>query len=132
MLRHSSHRVNVRGETGRFGLLDYFDISDPRRPRRIGKTLEADGPLQNGVVSDDGSRVAVEIMASDGSTAGWKVVVFQRVRKTLSAPRVVVPMTTANGLQFEGRFLFVGMQRPPVPFTLFMVTESVSLFDVGR
>ena len=44
VLRLMPHSANVRGETGNFGLLDYFDVSNPKRPHRIGPTLEADGP----------------------------------------------------------------------------------------
>ena len=135
VLRLMPHRVNVRGETGYFGLFDYFDVSNPKRPRQIGMTLEADGPLHNGVVSDDGSRVAVEILVPHGSTGVWsgkKVVAFRRTGRSISAPRVIVPATTAVGLQFEGRCLFVGMQRPPLPvFVQFSTTETITLYDLG-
>src|SRR5437867_1183173 len=39
--------VNVRGETGSFWLLEYFDVSEAREPRRIGPALEIDGTLHN-------------------------------------------------------------------------------------
>ena len=129
VLRLMPHAVNVRGETGHFGLLDYFDVSNPKRPRRIGGTLEADGPLHNGTVSDDGSRLAVQILTPNSQR---KVVAFERSGRSLSAPRVVVPATTADGLQFERRFLFVGMQRQPMPvFVETSTTEMVSLYDLG-
>jgi hypothetical protein len=134
VLRLMPHAVNVRGETGSFGLLDYFDVSDPKRPRRVGATLEADGPLDNGVVSDDGSRLAVSIIYPDAPPRSTtRVVVFDRVGRTLSSPRIVVPATTAMGLQFEGRFLFVGMQRPPLPvFVETSTTQAIDLYDLGE
>jgi hypothetical protein len=126
------HGVNVRGETGTFGLLDYFDVSNRKRPRRLGPTLEADGALDNGVVSDDGSRVAVTIIPYFPSNH-TKVVVLERVGRALSKARVVAPATAASGLQFEGRFLFVGMQRPPLPtFYVFSTTDTVALYDLGK
>jgi hypothetical protein len=132
VLRSMHHGVNVWGETGSFGLLDLFDVSRPRRPRRIGPTLEADGPLDNGVVSADGSRIAVQISLPAG--VGWlgsRVVVFERTGSRLSGPRVVVPRTTEHGLHFEGEFLFVGMQRPPMHmFVEMATTETLSLFDL--
>jgi hypothetical protein len=134
VLRLMPHGVNIRGETGHFGLLDYFDVSNPKRPRRVGATLEADGPLDNGAVSDDGSRVAVAIIYPDAPPRNTtKVVVFDRVGRTLSSPRIVVPATSVSGLQFEGRFLFVGMQRPPLPvFVQTSTTRTIDLYDLGK
>jgi len=132
VLRAMPHGVNARGETGAFGLLDYFDVSNPKRPRRVGATLEADGALDNGVVSDDGSRVAVTIIPYFPSNH-TKVVAFERVGRRLSAPRVVAPATAARGLQFEGRFLFVGIQCPPLPVDVeTSTTDTVALYDLGR
>lgn len=129
-----SRAVNVWGETGSFGLLDYFDVSNPKRPRRIGPTLEADGPLHNGAVSLDGSRIAVQILLP--AAVGWlgtRVVAFERTRSGLSAAQVVVPRTTAEGLQFVGRFLFVGMERSRASDRVaFSSTETISLFDLGE
>lgn len=125
--------INIRGETGSFGLLGFFDVSDPKRPRRIGTTLEADGPFHNGVVADDGSRVAVEILlpAREGWWLGSKVVAFERRGKSLSAPRIVVARAMATGLQFEGPFLFVGMQRPPLPVCVeISTTVTLDLYDL--
>ena len=135
VLQLMPHGVNVQGETGYFGLLDYFDVSNPKRPRRLGKTLEADGPLENGTVSDDGSRVAVQIAVSDSAPgwSRWKVVVLERRGRKLSAPRVVVPATATWGILFEGRFLFVGMQRPPLPvFVETSTTDTLSVYDLGH
>jgi len=133
VLRLMPHAVNVWGETGSFGLFDFFDVSQPRRPRRIGPTLEADGPLDNGVVSADGSRIAVQILLP--ARAGWRgsrVVAFERKGSRLSAPRVVVPRTTTRGLHLKGEFLFVGMQRPPMHVFVMATTETISVFDLGR
>ncbi len=132
VLRAMPHSVNIRGETGTFGLLDYFDVSQPKRPRRLGPPLEAEGSLDNGVVSDDGSTVAVTILPSFPSNH-TKVVVLERVGKGLSAARVVSPATTASGLQFEGRFLFVGMQRSPLPLSYaFATTDTIALYDLRK
>ena len=105
VLRLMQHSVNVLGETGNFGLLDYFDVTPPQRPRRMGPTLEADGPLHNGAVSPDGSRLAVQVLLP--AAIGWlgtRVVAFERTSTGLSAARVVVPRTTAEGLQFVGHW----------------------------
>lgn len=133
VLRLMPHAVNVHGESGQFGLLDYFDVSNPKRPRRVGPTLEADGPLDNGTVSDDGSRVAVAIIYPDTLPRNHtRVVTFKRAGRGLTAPRIVVPATTVRGLQLAGRFLFVGMQRPPLPvFVQTSTTDTLSVYDLG-
>ena len=133
-LRYMPHSISVQGETGHFGLLDYFDVSNRKRPHRIGPTLEADGPLMNGAVSDDGDRVAVAIIYPDSLPRNHtKVVVFERLKKSLSPPRVIVPACTAQGLQFEGRFLFVGMQQPPLSIPLeTATTQAIDLYDLGK
>lgn len=132
VLRSGAHAVNIRGETGRFGLLDFFDVSNPKRPRRIGNTLEADGPLHNGAVADDGSRIAVEILLpSKVGGLDSKVVALERRGRALSAPRVVTARSRDSGLLFEGSFLFVGMQRPPLPtFLAWSTTATVNLYDL--
>jgi hypothetical protein len=124
---------NTRGEPGHFGLLDYFDVSNPKRPRRIGPTLEADGSIMNGAVSNDGSRVAVAILFPDTLPRNrTKIVVLDRAGRTLSAPHLVAAGTTSDlSLQFEGRFLFVGTQRTPGPIPVTMsTTATVSLYEL--
>ncbi len=134
VLRLMHHAVNVWGETGHFGLLDYFDVSKPAKPRRICPTLEADGPLHNGAVSSDGSRVAVQILRP--AEVGWRgtrVVILERTKRGLTGPRVLTPWTTAEGLEFAGRYLMLGMQSPPMPVPVeTSTTDTLSVFDLGK
>jgi len=131
VLRSSGHAVNTEGVVGSFGLLDYFDITDPLRPQRKGPTLEADGPIMNGAVSDDGSFVAVAILSPD--RLHKRIVALQHMGAALSHPRMVDPATVSEALQFEGRFLFLGIQRSPAPvFVELSTTESVSVYELGE
>ena len=133
------HALNVHAETGDFGLVgefglaNTFDISEAMRPRRIEKTLKADGPLVNGAVSEDGSRLAVEILLPEARNPGrieLKVVVLERGRGGLSLPKIVLPRTRMTGLWLVDRFLFVGMQHAS-PSWSYPVTDAIDLFDIG-
>jgi hypothetical protein len=128
-LRLRGRGVDAQGETGSFGLLEYFDISEAHRPRRIGPPLVADGPLHNAAVSPDGSRIALQILEGDGRFKRTLLLIRQGNRLTTSR-RLLTPRRS-EGLQFMGDFLFVGMEDPPqsVP-TETATTDTIALFDL--
>ena len=130
MLVLSWEGVSVRGDVGDFGLIDYFDISSPTRPRRLGPTLETDGSILNGAVSDDGAIIAVAIIRPDRYHR--RIIALHRVGRRLSRARVVDPTSKSDALQFAGRFLIVGAQTDITPVFVEFTTDSVELYDLEK
>lgn len=109
------------------GRLQLFDLTDPLNPLVLG-TLEAtDGHFVTGALSADGALVVVQMVESPQRNL-LRVVVFDR---TLTQRAVLLRRTAISGLQFEGRYLFVGVQRHPIPvYFNFNRTSEIRLYDL--
>lgn len=112
--------------------IQLFDVGDPLSPMPVGEPLETgDGLFITGAVSGDGTLVAVQTVEPDDSYHAQKrVVVFDR---GLRKRTVVLRNTLREGLQFEGRYLFVGTQRDPIPAYFEMTsTKGILVYDLSN
>lgn len=112
--------------------LHLFDVSYPLSPIQLAAIAP---PVQRhlitGAVSPDGSLVAVQMIDDEDNPLGnlTRVVAFDR---TLTQKAVVARHVTTEGLQFEDMFLFVGIQRHPIPAWLTLVsTTRIQVFDLS-
>ena len=116
-------------DLGRFRLVD---TTGPLNPVELGQPPKApDGIFITGAVSVDGSLVAIEMLEPEDNPRHnlMRVVVFDR---SLRQRVVLLRRTTILGLQFEGRYLFVGVQRHPLPtYFEFDPTSQIVLFDLS-
>jgi len=113
------------------GRIQLFDLGDPLNPVPVGEPLNtADGGFITGAVSADGTLVAVQTVEPDDPHRVLKrVVVFDR---GLRQRTVVLRNTLRDGLQFEGRYLFVGTQRNPIPAYFEMAsTKGILVYDLS-
>jgi len=111
-----------------FGLAHTYDSSDPLSPDPIA-TYDAGSIIYSGAVSDDGSRIALQIIEGNDPTLK-RVVVMDRY---LQNPLTLLAGTNAEGLAFDGQYVFVGLQDHPLPTTVrFATTTVIYLFSLGR
>jgi hypothetical protein len=114
------------------GRLQLYDTTDPLNPLAVAGPLDTlDGLFVTAALSSDGSLIAVEMQEPDDNPHRnlMRVVVFDR---SLRQRAILLRRTTPSGLQFEGPFLFVGVQRHPIP-TYFETdpTSQIVLFDLS-
>lgn len=113
------------------GRLQLCDLTDPLNPVAVTKPLETtDAHFITAALSADGSLVAVEMLESEDNPHSnlLRVVVFDR---SLTQRAVLLRRTMIRGLQFEGRHLFVGVQRHPIPVYFdFDPTTEIRLYDL--
>jgi hypothetical protein len=109
------------------GLVSYYDTSTPMSPLLVGEYSVA-CPILTAAVCDDGRLAAVE--EDEGSGRHFRVVLLDGSVRPIGDP--LVTNCTSQGLQFEGKFLFVGVQRHPLPAPIQSIsTENVLLFDLS-
>src|SRR5262249_27517660 len=117
------------------GLLDYYDISNPLRPFKIGPTLAVRGSFENVVLSADGHLIAALVFRPNSqgfNNQGFEVILLQRAGHGLWTPSLI-GLTKEAALHFAGRFLFVGMQRPPMTvFSATTTTRTIDLYDFRK
>lgn len=112
-----------------FGLQS-FDVADPQHPRALSQRLELEGHSITGAVSADGALIAVEMLEPEDnphSTLLCVIVFDRRLRRRI----VLLRHTSLQGLQFEGRYLFVGTQRHPIPTWIDLTgTSEIRVYDL--
>lgn len=112
------------------GALYLYDVSNPLSPVEVSRLQTTSGAFLTGAVAGDGSLIAVQIIETidnPGKNLN-RVVAYDRA---MNERAVVVTRIEAQGLQFEGKFLFVGTQRHPTPAWLaFRSTTSIEAFDL--
>lgn len=114
------------------GRIQLYDLRDPLNPLPIGGPLEAgDDHFVTGAISGDGTLVAVQtVEPDDPHRVLLRVIVFDRSFKHRT---VVLRNTLRGGLQFEGRYLFVGTQRDPIPtYFEMMSTKGILVYDLSN
>ncbi len=114
------------------GALHLFDVTNPLHPSELGAPVQTSaGHFLTGAVSADGAIVAVQMLEplNNPNRALTRVVAYDR---NLNQKAVVAEQATNQGLQFEGRFLFVGVQRHPIPAGLiFTSTDHIQVYDLS-
>jgi hypothetical protein len=104
-----------------------FDCSDPLSPKLVASHNADFGPPFDCAVSADGSRVAI-VRRGPWRPPLQDVVVFDR---TMKDPRRVLEATRESGLEFVGRYLFVG--RPELEANRPLswgTTQDIYVFDL--
>lgn len=114
------------------GRVRLFDVTDPLNPVELATPFEMpNGQFITGAVSGDGGLVAVQMLEIDNNPHRTltRVILLNR---NLQQSATVISRTELDGLQFEGRFLFVGTQRHPIPtYFLFSPTTQIKLYDLS-
>jgi hypothetical protein len=114
------------------GSLRLFDVSNPLAPVELATAFEMTGAVfVTSAVSGDGGILALQMLETNNNPHNtlMRTIVLDRnlhIRATVSG------RSDLTGLQFEGRFLFVGTQRHPVPaYFLFNPTTKIRLYDLS-
>jgi hypothetical protein len=115
---------------GGYGKVFYFDVSDPFNPVRLGD-YDAGEVIGLAALSDDGRLIAIDRLRRDDRTQK-EVVILDGNLKEIAITR---PSTGDEfwGLQFAGTYLFVGMQKDPLPaYQMWKQTRCIDLFDLTQ
>ena len=108
----------------------HYDIRDPCSPVEIGRVQLEDQSISTAAVCDDGSLVALHVFSVRGSQTRRVIVLDSQLTKVASAhSRVTIDF---RGLEFAGKYLFVGVQTHPVGMdgSRGFSTRRVNLFDL--
>jgi hypothetical protein len=97
-----------------FGLAHYFDITNPYDPKLLW-TYNAEDIIFTGSLKYDGSMVALQIQ--NGNSEYKRVVVLDDAMNEIDQPVRALDNLNMAGLQWENKYLFVGIQRHPLPPT---------------
>jgi len=109
------------------GLAVYYDITDPYNPSELWNFKVNDNLVTAGVCND-GSLVAIQIQ--NNNTPSNRVVVLDEMMNILSQPDIdSIESMNMSGIDWEGKYLFVGAQRHPSPPDISRDTEQVNVYD---
>jgi len=116
------------------GAATYYDVSDPFNPIRLGD-YQADDFIVTAAVCDDGSLLALQILNAEGnpSRVTKRVVVLDDSMLEVDEPIATADQVNMGGLQWEGTYLFVGIQRHPLPVPVnYRTTERIRVYDYSE
>ncbi len=107
----------------------FYDIQQPLQPALLCER-DIPAPVMTACVSDDGAFVALEqVDPTDRSRS--EELLYDGTLNAIAGP--IVTHLSSIGLQFEGEFLFVGIQDAAVPAYVHAIsTADVLLFDLSR
>ena len=97
-----------------FGLAHYFDITNPYDPKLLW-TYSAEDIIFTGSLKHDGSMVALQIQ--NGNSESKRVIVLDDAINEIAQPVRATENINMAGLQWEGKYLFVGIQKHTLPPT---------------
>jgi hypothetical protein len=111
------------------GLAELFDTSAPSAPVLLAKYSVPVG-IYSAAVSEDGRLVAVQHF-EESSRLLCSVVLLDESLRTIGEP--LVTGLEAKGVQFQGNFLFVGLQWHPIPVSAHWFSSTdILLFDLRQ
>jgi len=109
------------------GLAVYYDITDPYNPSELWNFKVNDNLITAGVCYN-GSLVAIQIQNTNTPTK--RVVVLDEMMNILSQPDIdSIDSMNMAGIDWEGKYLFVGSQRHPSPPDISRDTKRVDVYD---
>jgi hypothetical protein len=105
-----------------------YDTSDPYNPTLLAEST-APSTILTAAVCDDGSIIAIQRMQTDHGLNLVEVL----DRSLLPAAQPLVTSFRNTGLDFEGKYLFVGTQSHPIPaWTALVETSEILVFDLAK
>ena len=116
------------------GTAVYYDVTDPFNPVQLG-TYQADDAIITAAVCDDGSLLALQILNRGGNPTRTtkRVVVLDDSMHEVHKPITDADRVDMAGLEWEGKYLFVGTQRHPLPVPVnHRTTERIDVYDYSQ
>lgn len=120
-------------QTG-LGRAVYYDVTDPFNPVELW-SYQADDFIATAAVCDDGSLLALQILNREGNPMRTMkhVVVVDDSMQEIDRPIIEADQVNMAGLEWEGKYLFVGTQRHPLPVPVnFRTTERIDVYDYSQ
>jgi hypothetical protein len=120
-------------QTG-LGTAVYYDVTEPFNPMELW-SYQADDFIVTAAVCDDGSLLALQILNAEGNPTRVtkRVVVLDDSMRKIHEPITDGDQVDMAGLEWDGKFLFVGTQRHPLPVPVnFRTTERIDIYDYSQ
>ena len=114
-----------------FGTATYYDVSDPFNPVRLGG-YQVDGWITTAAACDDGSLLALQV-TDEETTPVQRLLILDGSMQIVDEPITAEDALDMMGLQWEGKYLFVGTQEHPIPvYARFRTTRRVDVYDYSE